>query len=158
MDERARYFLITGSDEICEVVALSELFGAVHGMFCCDKDAESCDNPYFEAFKEEFKDGVDFEGWKENLEDGWLNVEELPAKPKQLADQEEMAVRLSALQQSHDRLLWALKNLVRVTTVDMSIMQLLYRTIQFDEARAAIVEATQRATKKDTQPTLNVTQ
>ena len=87
MSERviARYFLITGSDEICEVVAQADLLKAVHDMFCCC-DSDTCDNCYVEAFKEEFEDGVDFEGWKESLEDGWLNVEELPAQPKQLAE------------------------------------------------------------------------
>lgn len=95
MQEIQRYFLITGSDELCEVVRQSELFAAVHGMFCCDADLESCDNGYFEAFKAAFGDGVDFEGWKENLEeDGWLNVEELPAQPKQLASQQAELDRL----------------------------------------------------------------
>lgn len=84
MPEVSRCFLITGSDEICEIVALADLHKAVHDMFCCC-GASGCDNGYFEAFKEEFGDGTDFEGWRENLEDGWLNVEELPAQPKQIA-------------------------------------------------------------------------
>jgi hypothetical protein len=43
-------------------------------------------------------------------------------------------------------LLEALKNLVRVTTVDMTVMQLLYRGKEFDAARAAIAKATGGAT------------
>lgn len=81
-----RYFLITGSDGICEIVEQAELLKAVHDMFCCCGADTTCDNCYLEAFKEEYKDGVDFEGWKENLEDGWLRVEELPEQPKQLAE------------------------------------------------------------------------
>lgn len=94
MEEIQRYFLITGSDEICEVVRQSELFAAIHGMFCCAADLESCDNVYFEGFKAAFGDGVDFEGWMESLEDGWLDVEELPAQPKQLASQQAELERL----------------------------------------------------------------
>jgi hypothetical protein len=79
-----KHFLITGSDEICEVVKQADLLKAVHDMFCCC-GVIGCDNCYVEAFKEEYKDGVDFEGWRESLEDGWLNVEGLPSQPKQMA-------------------------------------------------------------------------
>lgn len=126
------YFLITGSDEICEVVSRADLMTGVHGMFCCCGTPNTCDNCYLEAFKEEFKDGVDFEGWREDLEDGWLSVEQLPNQPRQFAQLERTnAALLGALKEieSHHVLQNALKGRPETRS----------RTLRI--ARAAIAEA-----------------